>query len=133
MPVEVSASSTEWEGKLAVYSVFRDIRDRQEARDADRRNEKRLRSLIQNLSDIIIVLTVDGRMIFHTPSAEKVLGYESRELDGQNFFDFLHEQDAPCAGHAGNSRRTTTSARASFVAGTEMLPGSGWKRSSATS
>ena len=93
IPVEVSASRTEWEGKRAIYCVFRDIRYRLEAQEAAHRNEERFRSLVQNLSDIIIVLKVDGRMIFQTPSVEKVLGYERGSLEGKNFFDFLHAED----------------------------------------
>ena len=94
IPVEVSASRTEWEGKRAIYCVFRDIRYRLEAQEAARRNEERFRSLVQHLSDIIIVLAIDGRTIFLTPSIEKVLGYTQEELEGRNFFDFLHADDA---------------------------------------
>ena len=77
VPVEVSASATELSGRPAILGIFRDIRDRLEAATVLRRSEERFSYLIQNLSDMITVVAVDGTMLYHSPSIERVAGYQS--------------------------------------------------------
>jgi two-component system, cell cycle sensor histidine kinase and response regulator CckA len=94
LPVEVSASATEWSGRRAVLGIFRDIRDRVEAAAVLRRSEERFSYLIQNLSDVITVVAVDGTMLYHSPSLTRVTGYQPSELLGQSLRDFVHPDDA---------------------------------------
>ena len=93
VPVEVSASTTELKGKIVILGIFRDVRDRMEAEAIVRRSEERFSYLIQNLSDIISVVAVDGTMLYHSPSIERVAGYKPSELLGQNFLSFVHPDD----------------------------------------
>lgn len=51
------------------------------------------RSLIENISDVITVLTFDGTITFESPSIEHILGYGRDELIGRNAFDFIHPDD----------------------------------------
>jgi two-component system cell cycle sensor histidine kinase/response regulator CckA len=95
VPVEVSASATEWGGRPAVLGIFRDIRDRLEAAAVLRRSEERFGYLIQNLSDVITIVAVDGTMVYHSPSIERVAGYQPSELLGMSFLAFIHPEDAP--------------------------------------
>jgi two-component system, cell cycle sensor histidine kinase and response regulator CckA len=93
IPVEVSASATELGGKSAVLAIFRDIRERLEAAAVLRRSEERFGYLIQNLSDVITVVAVDGTMLYHSPSIERVAGYKPSELLGMSFLAFVHPED----------------------------------------
>ena len=93
IPVEVSASITEWNGRPVILGIFRDVRERMEAEAIVRRNEERFGYLIQNLSDVITVVAVDGTMLYHSPSIERVAGYSPSELLGQNFLSFVHPDD----------------------------------------
>ncbi|MGH9495609.1 MAG: PAS domain S-box protein [Candidatus Sulfotelmatobacter sp.] len=93
IPVEVSASVTELGGKSAVLAIFRDLRERVEAAEVLRRSEERFGYLIQNLSDVITVVAVDGTMLYHSPSIERVAGYKASELLGKSFFSFVHPED----------------------------------------
>ena len=95
VPVEVSASVTELNGRLAVVAIFRDIRDRLEAAAVLRRSEDRFSYLIQNLSDVITVVAVDGTMLYHSPSIARVAGYQPSELLGKSFLACLHPEDEP--------------------------------------
>ena len=95
VPVEWSASRTEWAGRIAIHSNFRDIRKRLEAEELLRRSEERFRSLIQNLSDIILVLRPDGRIAYGSSSVQRMLGYEPAEIAERNLLDFVHEEDRP--------------------------------------
>jgi PAS domain S-box-containing protein len=95
VPVEVSASATELNGTPAVLGIFRDIRDRVEAAAVLRRSEERFSYLIQNLSDVITIVAVDGTMLYHSPSIERVAGYQPSELLGKSLLAFVHPEDAP--------------------------------------
>jgi diguanylate cyclase (GGDEF)-like protein/PAS domain S-box-containing protein len=59
-----------------------------------RRSEERFRSLVQNASDVITVLDVEGRVRYQSPSSERVLGYRPAELEGRGLIDILHPDDA---------------------------------------
>jgi two-component system cell cycle sensor histidine kinase/response regulator CckA len=93
--VEVSASATELSGRPAVLGIFRDIGDRLEAAAILRRSEDRFSYLIENLSDVITVVAVDGTMIYHSPSIERVTGYRPAELLGRSLLALLHPEDEP--------------------------------------
>lgn len=58
-----------------------------------RESEGRFRSLIQNASDIITLLEVDGTILYQSPSVERMLGYHPEELIGKNAFDCIHPDD----------------------------------------
>ena len=93
VPVEVSVGTAEINGRRAVVGIFRDIRERFEAAAVLRRSEERFGYLIQNLSDIITVVAVDGTMLYHSPSVERVVGYRPTELIGNSLLDFIHPED----------------------------------------
>jgi two-component system, cell cycle sensor histidine kinase and response regulator CckA len=94
VPVEVSVSTTELGGRPAVLGIFRDIRDRLEAAAILRRSEDRFHYLIQNLSDVITVVAVDGTMLYHSPSIERVAGYTPADLLGYSLLAFVHPEDS---------------------------------------
>ncbi|MCI0452642.1 MAG: PAS domain S-box protein [Candidatus Latescibacteria bacterium] len=50
-------------------------------------------ALIRNSFDIIKVVDPQAKTIFVSPSVERVLGYQPRELIGTNPLDFLHPDD----------------------------------------
>jgi len=95
IPVEVNASVAELSGRPAVLGIFRDIRDRLEAAAVLRRSEDRFSYLIQNLSDVITVVAVDGTMLYHSPSVQRVAGYRPSELLGQSLLALIHPEDEP--------------------------------------
>jgi PAS domain S-box-containing protein len=61
-------------------------------RDLEAR-EKRFRALIENSSDAIALLNLEGRFIYTSASARRVLGYEPEELVGQIAFELIHPDD----------------------------------------
>jgi PAS domain S-box-containing protein len=58
-----------------------------------RQSEIRFRSLIQNSSDIIMVLGVDGAINYISPSVQSILGHVPEELIGEYNFILLHPDD----------------------------------------
>jgi diguanylate cyclase (GGDEF)-like protein/PAS domain S-box-containing protein len=58
-----------------------------------RRGEERFQTLVQNASDVILVVRPDTTITYQTPSALKILGYEPGTLDGRKFADLIHPDD----------------------------------------
>ena len=67
------------------------------AESAARASEARFRSLVQNSSDIIAVVSPEAEIRYQTPSVERLLGYRPELLDGTRFTDLLHPEDQPRA------------------------------------
>jgi PAS domain S-box-containing protein len=55
--------------------------------------EDRFRSLVQNSSDVIIVLTESGEIRYVSDSCRRILGYGPTDLIGENAQPFLHPDD----------------------------------------
>ncbi|HEX2221066.1 MAG TPA: EAL domain-containing protein [Candidatus Limnocylindria bacterium] len=56
-------------------------------------SEARFRSLVQNASDVILVLDQRGTIVYETPSVEKVLGYRPEQRIGGSAFENVHPDD----------------------------------------
>jgi len=57
-------------------------------------SELKFRSLIQNSSDMITVLDVEGVIRYQSPSVTSILGYQPEELIGKLSLDLVHPEDA---------------------------------------
>jgi diguanylate cyclase (GGDEF)-like protein/PAS domain S-box-containing protein len=58
-----------------------------------RESEERFHSLVQNASDVILIIGADGRISYASPSAQRVLGIESTELVGSDGLEHVHPED----------------------------------------
>ncbi len=61
-------------------------RGRKQAEKALQESEWRFRALIERAVDVILVLNRDGTIRYASPSAERVMGYRSDELEGRDPF-----------------------------------------------
>ena len=58
-----------------------------------RESEERFHSLVQNASDVILIVGPDGLISYASPSAEKVVGMPAAELVGSNGLRDIHPDD----------------------------------------
>ena len=68
-------------------------RERHAAQTALAASERRFRALIENSADAITLIAPDGAVIYDSPAAPRLLGYEKDELVGQNALDYIHPDD----------------------------------------
>src|ERR1700681_3138927 len=80
------------DGDLLIRSM-RYATERARAVEALERREEHYRSLIENSLDLVSILNFDGTIRYASPSHERVLGYPSEDLIGQNAFSFVHPDD----------------------------------------
>jgi PAS domain S-box-containing protein len=76
-----------------VHCVARDVTEREETFRTVRRSEEHFRAIIENASDIIAIIELDGRIRYESPSVERVLGYPPNVLVGLPFLDLIHPDD----------------------------------------
>jgi PAS domain S-box-containing protein len=91
--VEVMATATMHEGKPAVMVMFRDITGRKQADEALRTSESRLRLITENMVDLITQIDKDRRVVYTSPSVERLTGYSPEDLDGHLVTEFIHPDD----------------------------------------
>jgi PAS domain S-box-containing protein len=59
------------------------------------RREKYFRALTENALDILTILSPEGLFLYNSPSVKRVMGYDAKELAGQNAFALIHPEDLP--------------------------------------
>ncbi len=57
------------------------------------KSELKFNNLIKDSSDVSAIFSVDGRIIFLSPSVRNILGYSPRAAIGMQSFDFIHPED----------------------------------------
>jgi diguanylate cyclase (GGDEF)-like protein/PAS domain S-box-containing protein len=78
---------------LARQLIGERARARLEAERAEQATEARYRSLVQNASDIVVVVGDGGTVEYHSPSAERLVESGGRPLDGQALLELVHPED----------------------------------------
>jgi PAS domain S-box-containing protein len=93
IPFLVSLCLIDYWGRKAVVSINHNIRERKRIEAAITASEKQMRSLVETISEIVVLIDAQGTITFISPQVERVLGYPAEETKGKNIFDFIHPDD----------------------------------------
>jgi PAS domain S-box-containing protein len=93
LPLEVSLGEFTQGGRHLFTAVIRDVTERKRAEEEIRRSDRRFRSLIENASDITLIVNEEGRILYTSPSLQRILGYTPEELTGQSYDRDVHPED----------------------------------------
>ncbi len=78
---------------LRMIGIHTDISERKKTEEELRASEERFRTLIQNASDIITIHDSEGKILYESPSAARILGYKPGLMLGKSPFDLVHPDD----------------------------------------
>ena len=87
--VEVYSSRISLEGTDAILATIHDITERKQTRDALQESEERYRTLVENLSDIVVIMDLEGEITYLNSEFEKATGYSVQEFVGRHFMEVL--------------------------------------------
>jgi diguanylate cyclase (GGDEF)-like protein/PAS domain S-box-containing protein len=76
-----------------VVASIRDITDQKLFEDALRESEERYRIIIENQTDLVVKIDLDGHFQFVSPSYCEAFGKTPEELLGKTFMPLVHEDD----------------------------------------
>jgi PAS domain S-box-containing protein len=92
--VHISAFSPE-KGKSA--SVFTDITERKMIEDALRESEEKLKSIIENVREVIFRLSPSGHILYVSPNVKDLYGHEPEDLIGKHLKTTTPASEVPKA------------------------------------
>jgi PAS domain S-box-containing protein len=88
-------------GKLVrIDGIGADITERKEAESALTKNELKLRTLLENSNDAIVIINKDLEYTFATESIGRIIGYSLDEFVGTSVLNYIHEDDRGVISHS---------------------------------
>lgn len=95
LPVEVTLTQIQWDGRPAMYSVWRDMGDSQRAAENLRRAKQLMESVIQNIPAVVFLKRADDlRFELFNRAGEELLGYRAEQVLGKTDADLFPPQQA---------------------------------------
>ncbi|MEW5798122.1 MAG: PAS domain S-box protein [Bacteroidota bacterium] len=112
--VIISAELTTFQNEKAVVATFYDVTQRKRLEKALSESEERFRLLVERSTDGICLFDRRLRLLYATPSVEKMVGYTVEELKGMNILALtdpaerkIHRQNIYTLFHGGESVQST--------------------------
>lgn len=94
LPVIINGyTSLDLEGKKVVWTTVQDISAIRQNEDKLRQSEEKFRSFVENASDAILAISLQGNTLYASPNIEKILGYRQDEILSRPILDFVHPDD----------------------------------------
>lgn len=91
--VDFGAEIIEYEGKPAAIGTAYDITDRIKFEESLKESEEKYRLLIENQTDLVVKVDLEGRFLFVSESYCRTFGKSQEELLGNKFLPLVHPDD----------------------------------------
>ena len=86
----------ERDGGVVLYAVYiRDISRHKRMEELSRQNEEFFRSLVENTSDIIVIVNHDGKIRHESPSITRALGFSAEFQAKNDIFSLVPDDEIP--------------------------------------
>lgn len=94
IPYYFSGMLIEYEGETCLMGFGLDFSDKVAADKRIKESEEKFRSLVEQASDGVVILTEDGRPLYTSPALQRILGYTEDEMMQLNLTSLTHPDDA---------------------------------------
>jgi PAS domain S-box-containing protein len=78
---------------LVRVSIIENLTPRKLAEEALRTSEERLRALMQNANDAVVITDAEGNFTYLSPSVARMFYYSPEMLIGKNAYSYIHDED----------------------------------------
>lgn len=92
-PVEIRGRNIPYSGKVARVTAIRDITERKKMIEALFESEKQFRSVIENASVGVCLISLEDYFLKVNDAFVKFIGYSEKELLKLTFYDITHHED----------------------------------------
>lgn len=92
-PVEVAFHYLNCEDDEYVCVFARDMSVQQDSQRVLELAEKKYKDLVENVNDVIYAINIDGVVTYISPAVEQLSSYQSEEIIGRRFIEFIHPED----------------------------------------
>ena len=92
--LNVSALWSQGENASSHIALVEDISARVKAQRERIENERRFRSLVENSSEVILIIDANGYAKYSSPSLERITGYKELFVAENEIFSLIHPDDA---------------------------------------
>ena len=76
-----------------IITSAHDISDRRRVMERLTRNEEKYRHMIENLSEAVYCIDLEGVLSYISPTIQTMLGFDPAEVKGKHFREFLYPED----------------------------------------
>ncbi|WP_051227857.1 PAS domain S-box protein [Gillisia sp. JM1] len=91
--VEILSNPIDFDGREARVTQIKDITGQMEAEQALKASEKRFKALVQDASDLIMIMDFSGALSYVSPSSSQMMGISDSDMIKNNFFHYIHKDD----------------------------------------
>jgi len=94
--VRISSGPMVMGGRVAGFTcIMTDITERKQAEESLLENHAKYQQLVENISDVILMLDLQGTILYISPVVQRLFGYGVPEVIGQPYSRFIHPDDLP--------------------------------------
>lgn len=91
--LEVQSNPMVFDGKDARVSLVNDVTAKLKAENLLAKSEQRFKALVQEASDMVMILNFCGKIDYISPSSEIVVSFSADNSIANNFFDLIHPEE----------------------------------------
>jgi PAS domain S-box-containing protein len=95
LPMQITSTLVHENGKpVGVQGIAIDISEQRRAKEALQRSEEHFRALVEDSMDLTSVISTNGKVLYVSPSIERMLGHKPEDRVGRSSFEIIHPDDA---------------------------------------
>lgn len=89
MIMEIASHKIDYNNRKAILSLANDVTKQIKAEEKLKQSEEKHRVLTENISDAILLLDKEGKILYQSPSAERISGYSFEDVKEKSITEFL--------------------------------------------